>query len=433
MDPALKTHKRKRSHDRRSREDLQQLKQKKRNVSHERGDERVNMVDVASSKSIPPASHSSAKAVPSRSEKISSLLRALDEVLDENDADDTLNLIGDEVRNKCRDLQTTIQSISNIDPPSGPRSHDRGIASTLSAHITPWKASEIRNSFPPLPAILDSTLEEATFCHPSASTAKFMFMNYEHLEWVGDAYIEMLTTLLISQSFQNLNPGKLTELRERLIKNAQLEKYSRHYGFDKRLTLNINPDSMGKDVMVKIMGDVFEAYVAAVILSDPVNGFSRAADWLKNLWGVTLKKEIAAEERREKMHLNPMWNLVGSARQALVLSTSYNSKDQLQQALGGKGIRLEYREVAPPSKDRHTDVPIYTVGIFLEGWGAKGLSLGRGSARSKKEAGMKAAEMAMKNKKLLAPYVEKKKLFDAQVELERQALEVAQAAGSIST
>lgn len=402
-------------------------------VNHERADEQVSIRHETRSDATPPTPDSSAKAISPRSQKISNLLRALDEVLDENDADNTSSVIGEEVWNKCQDLQNSIRSIPNIDPLSASDLHEREIASVLSAQITPWKASEILDSFPPLPPILDSTLEEATFCHPSASTARFLFMNYEHLEWVGDAYIEMLTTLLISQSFQNLNPGKLTELRERLIKNAQLEKYSRHYGFDKRLTIGIKPDAMSRDVMTKVMGDVFEAYVAAVILSDPANGFRRATDWLKGLWGVTLKKEIAAEERREKMHLNPMWSLVGSARQALVLSTAYNSKDQLQQALGGKGIRLDYREIAPPSKDRHSGVPIYTIGVFLDGWGAKSLALGRGSARSKKEAGMKAAEMAVKNKKLLAPYMERKKLFDAQVELERQALEVAQVAGTTST
>lgn len=161
--------------------------------------------------------------------------------------------------------------------------------------ITPWKSSEILNHLPPLPAVLDKTLEEAAFTHTSAGGGKITDITYERLEWVGDTYMELVATLLISQTFPHHNPGKSSQLRERCVKNVTLSEFSYAYGFDKRA--KFDKEFVTKD-MTKIMGDIFEAYVAAIILSDPLDGLPRAAAWLKGLWGRTLEKEIRAEEAR---------------------------------------------------------------------------------------------------------------------------------------
>ena len=49
--------------------------------------------------------------------------------------------------------------------------------------------------------------------------------------------------------------------------------------------------------------------------------------------------------------------------------------------------------------------------------------LGSGKANGKKDAGMKAAEMALANKKMMKGFLEKKKMFDEQMEMEKAALE----------
>jgi ribonuclease-3 len=66
----------------------------------------------------------------------------------------------------------------------------------------------------------------------------------------------------------------------------------------------------------------------------------------------------------------------------------------------------------------------------LTGWGEQNRLLGTGTAHGKKDAGMKAAAMAIQNKKTMLMYTEKKRVFDAQLELERQALEKQEQADS---
>ena len=252
-------------------------------------------------------------------------------------------------------------------------------------------------------------------------------LNYEHLEWVGDGYLELTATLLISQTFPALTVGKQSQLRERLVKNAQLSEYFKAYGFEKRANLGTNFVVKDQEKMVKIEGDIFEAYVAAVVLSDPENGIARVVKWLKGLWGMTLKKEIAQEEMKGIKFVSPMWKLIHvNSDQVTQQVALANPKDQLQKALGAKGVTISYRDIAPQSRDRNSKLAIFTVGVFLTGWGEKDKQLGHGSATGKKEAGFKAAEMALQNKKLMAPLLEKKRLHDEQRALEKQAMENAQ-------
>ena len=97
-----------------------------------------------------------------------------------------------------------------------------------------------------------------------------------NIEWIGDAYIELISTLLISQTFPSLLPGKFSQIREGLVKNVTLADFSRKYGFDKRLQIPQANFDVKESDKVKILGDVFEAYVAAVILSDPAEGGSHS-------------------------------------------------------------------------------------------------------------------------------------------------------------
>ena len=97
-----------------------------------------------------------------------------------------------------------------------------------------------------------------------------------------------------------------------------------------------------------------------------------------------------------------------------------NHKDQLTQALKGKGVKIEYKDAGPQEKDKSNKLPIFTVGVYLTGWDEKDKQIGIGKANGKKEAGMRAAEMALNNKKQMKIYTEKKAAREA---LERQEAE----------
>ncbi|KAI9647727.1 hypothetical protein NHQ30_004113 [Ciborinia camelliae] len=374
-------------------------------------------------------------------EKIAKLLGALEDVLDESGgvgeveaaigksafsgAIELRNILRKQAQPELKSNKPDVEVLSR-------ESVNRNVGKTVSAlQVTPWTSSSIPSELPPLPAVFDPTLEVAAFTHHGFSSGKVSALSYERLEWVGDAYIYTTSTLLISQTFPALLPGKCSQLREKLVKNVTLADFSRKYGFDKRANL---PESflpgtkydIKDQEKTKIMGDIFEAYVAAVVLSDPANGVARASEWLKSLWAMTLSKEIKQEERNEQKLDSPLWRLRGAVdcvQASDATQVVLNPKEALQKALGSKISKLTYKDIGSARKDVNTKLTVYSVGVFLTGWGEVDKQIGFGTAHGKKEAGMKAADMALKNKKMMNMYLEKRKIYNAQQEKERAALE----------
>ncbi|KAF7517923.1 hypothetical protein G7054_g13639 [Neopestalotiopsis clavispora] len=293
--------------------------------------------------------------------------------------------------------------------------------------LTPWTPQDDvkARSLPSLPQIHDVTLKHKVFTH--AGLAKDPAGSYERLEWIGDAYLYLMASAFIYQTFPQLSAGRCAQYRELLIRNRTLGKYTQQYGLDKDLQLpsefhgkNVTANAT-KQQYAKVLGDVFEAYVAGIILSDPQHGLSNAASWIKVLWRGELEEELHREfrERQERLPTTTTAAPVGENQQQDGPKALAPPKVRLSQAIGGKDVQIEYRDEGEPKTEKKTGLPWYTVGVYLHGWGVKGFNMGYGSALKKKEAGNKAAQMALDNKKMLSRFMEKKKEFDAAVQAQR--------------
>lgn len=272
------------------------------------------------------------------------------------------------------------------------------------AFITPWTSSTIITpaQYPPLPEIKDPFLARAALTH-SGMRKSSSELSYERLEWIGDAYLELVASELIFSTFPTLPEGQLSHFREMLTCNSTLCQLSIHYGLDKRARFPAEFDLEGRQGgstasakrREKALGDIFEAYVGALIRSDPQDGYKTAVDWLKCLWGPALAEHVKAEEQGKS------GSLVGQ---------KIPPKTKLEQMLVVPGVKLKYRDLPGDKKD-HMGHQLFVVGVFLNGWGEENVQLGFGSARGKKEAGQKAAQMAMENKKLMKKYSQRRQAF----------------------
>ncbi|KAM0553858.1 hypothetical protein ACHAPJ_007204 [Fusarium lateritium] len=287
--------------------------------------------------------------------------------------------------------------------------------------ISPWSSADVPTSLPPLPPI-SSEFEAQVFRHPGLGGA-----NYEKLEWYGDSVLEMISTELVFATFDNLPTGRSSQLREQLVRNLTLAEYYRQYGMEKKTQL---PRDMGvmadlirtnprdKD-LIKIQGDIFEAYVGAVARSQ--NGTAKVVAWLKALWSRTIKDQIRQEEKHREVSLKAAQ--ARAAQEAQSTTTQENSgptakpkgeqspKDRLSQALVVKGIKIRYEDMPCKKKDKNLGLPLFAIGAYLDGWGETNKLLGIGTALGKKEAGFKAATVALENRKLMKVYEDKKKAF----------------------
>ncbi|KAI1084076.1 ribonuclease III [Whalleya microplaca] len=296
------------------------------------------------------------------------------------------------------------------------------------ASLTRWTPQDIPgSSLPPLPPVLNPVLEQAALTH-AGMTAKATDMNYEQLEWIGDAYIYLMSSAFIFQTFPDFSAGRCSQLRERLVKNETLSNYTVHYGINKRtrfpaeFDLHSEAGHPAKEkVKKKALGDVFESYVAAAIMGDS-DGLSRVSAWLKSLWSRTLAQEIRREYQKPPKVVRDDTKTESNANDQKPEPQDLNPKVQLSRTIGTHGVKISYNDLGQPKKERHSRLPWYTVGVFLDGLGESNLQLGFGSGFSKKEAGAKAAQRALDNHKLMKQLQKKKEASQA-----AQAAQAAQA------
>ncbi|KAF2095037.1 ribonuclease III [Rhizodiscina lignyota] len=248
---------------------------------------------------------------------------------------------------------------------------------------------------PDLPEIWNKELAKKVFTHKAMRTGEAQTtgdesMTYETLEWLGDRYIELIAVRLIALRFQHLTAHKKSQMKEGLVNNVQLAKYSRAYHLPEKVKHLYYVDN--EKVRMKMEADIFEAYVAAVIESDPDHGYSIATKWLTALWA----PKVLSLGHAEKRILN-----IDEAKARL-------NKYLMHSSAGITIDYVEYRKPKPINNQRY----YYTFfrALTVTGWGQDGTVLGRGSGSSAKEAECRAIMNAFDESMPLLEEMYEKKL-----------------------
>ena len=293
---------------------------------------------------------------------------------------------------KKQKLSTSHQEALSKLPPS----------TSTSAEVAAYVPFSTTQGLPNLPDVKAGPLQSAPFKHKSLTnydrSSTTTDVTYERLEFLGDAYIELIASRLIFERYPSLTAGRQSQLRELLVKNETLAECSRAYGFENRIEIGAK-EQMLEDVLTKkgmagnkgfnkVMGDVFEAYIAAVILSDVEHGFAVAEKWLTALWAPKLVENApsAADAPTTSSSADPL--------------TTYNptAKADLQQRIiGPPTAKLEYERYADSIelKGAQLGQNQHFIAVYLTGYGYEKKLLGMGDGRNKVEAGNWAAQRAM--------------------------------------
>nr|7DEY_A Chain A, RNase III [Scheffersomyces stipitis CBS 6054]7DEY_B Chain B, RNase III [Scheffersomyces stipitis CBS 6054]7DEY_C Chain C, RNase III [Scheffersomyces stipitis CBS 6054]7DEY_D Chain D, RNase III [Scheffersomyces stipitis CBS 6054] len=228
---------------------------------------------------------------------------------------------------------------------------------------------------PPLPFIKDQTLYERVFVHKSVVNGKtyldqndLINSHNERLEFLGDSVLNNLVTLIIYDKFPSASEGKLTKMRSQLIDNHTLTQFSFEYGFDKRLKTKTDEEIL-KTGDQKVYADIFEAYIGALSVERGLD-LREIKDWLEKLYAPKLEafKVNFLQESVNKEAKSELYSIVGTA-------SSHPLYVVVEEGNGSHDFVVECR--------MGNDV------------------LGRAKAPSQKEAGLRAAMDALKNRQLL--------------------------------
>jgi ribonuclease-3 len=199
----------------------------------------------------------------------------------------------------------------------------------------------------------------------------------------------------------------MSQLREQLVKNETLAGYSMAYGFDTKVNISDAERARMKDGsrdrgnkgFNKILGDVWEAYLAAVVLDNPKTGEKTAEKWMCELWMPKVLATVKVSHSKYKVITDEGSNAQQVATPGNEPRHVYDAtaKAQLQKRLSGNETRLEY-EVYKASQELKGDLigqNRHFIALYYTGFGYERELLGKGEGKNKVEAGNWAALEAM--------------------------------------
>ena len=106
------------------------------------------------------------------------------------------------------------------------------------------------------------------FSHSSYTNEKRIdkHLNYERLEFLGDAVVELTTSEFLFKKFPNLAEGELTKLRASIVCEKTLVKYALQLNLDKCIFLGKGEEKMGGRSRAALLADIFESFTGAMYL-----------------------------------------------------------------------------------------------------------------------------------------------------------------------
>ncbi len=306
-----------------------------------------------------------------------------------------------DVLNHARELRRLLSTRATLSGPSLVKQavDEKRPAKDSYVYVPAYIGQKLQQAkeLPPLPPITEPYLEEAVFTHISAhgsndirGVGDIMKVTYEHLEFLGDAYIELIASRLIHSRLPQVEVPQQSTFREQLVKNETLARFSYAYALGDRL--KHGGHVRDSKAWTKVIADVFEAYVAAIVLSDPENGFETAEEWLTELWA--------------PQFLNFREQVIENVK----------AKDDLQRLVLMKGVQLNYREQRPMVFEN--GVQRFFLGVYLTGWEFNNELVGSGEGRNKAQACVYAAMDALQKNNTVLQLAARKKL---QLQQQREA------------
>lgn len=206
----------------------------------------------------------------------------------------------------------------------------------------------------------EKLLEDA-FTHSSYANEHPGRMDYEKLEFLGDAVLELAVSDYLYRHFPRLNEGELTRMRSNIVRTEGFSEFAIECGFPEEINLGKGEEKAGARKRKTLLEDVFEAFNGALFLDQGMPA-------VQHFLHLTVYPLIAEGD----------------------FNASRDYKTELQERLQVNGpVKIEYQVI---SEDELK--PPFKVQLLVNGE-----KVSEGQGRNKKAAEQQAAQSALdKNK-----------------------------------
>lgn len=206
----------------------------------------------------------------------------------------------------------------------------------------------------------EKLLEDA-FTHSSYANEHPGRKDYEKLEFLGDAVLELSVSDYLYRHFPRLNEGELTRMRSNIVRTEGFSEFAIECGFPEEINLGKGEEKAGARKRKTLLEDVFEAFNGALFLDQGMPA-------VQHFLHLTVYPLIAEGD----------------------FNASRDYKTELQERLQVNGpVKIEYQVI---SEDESK--PSFKVQLLVNGE-----KVSEGQGRNKKAAEQQAAQAALdKNK-----------------------------------
>lgn len=206
--------------------------------------------------------------------------------------------------------------------------------------------------------IADLDLLERALTHPSYASENPRSVDYQRLEFLGDAVLELAVTSCIYDEYPAATEGEMTLLRAAVVSEPALASIAESWGLPNRLILGRGEELSGGRGKHSILSDVVESLLATVFLDA---GFSRVNQIVRDHWAPMIHERAGTPGQLD-------------------------FKTRLQERLVAAGRTIEYTVTETgPQHAKH----------FAATVRSSGEDLASGSGTSKKRAEQDAARRAL--------------------------------------
>lgn len=196
------------------------------------------------------------------------------------------------------------------------------------------------------------------FVHPSYSNENDC-ENYERLEFLGDAILDVLVAKYLYLNYPKMNEGQMTKVRATYVCASANAEYAKELCLDECVLLGHGEEEQGGASKQSVLGDIFESFLGAVFLDE---GTDKVYEILEKY----VFPKIASLE--------------------IEFFIDYKSRlQECIQAESRQGIKYVIEKESGPAHDK----------TFVASAYHEGLKLGTGTGKSKKEAEQAAAKDAL--------------------------------------
>ena len=209
----------------------------------------------------------------------------------------------------------------------------------------------------------DLSLLKMALTHPSIAHELgpgVVVPHNQRLEFLGDAVLQLVLTRELYMKFPGFGEGPLTKARAQLVNRKMLASHGQRLELGQHMVMSRGEESSGGRERASALADAFEAVVGALFLD---SSYEVARDFI----------------------LREFSDVFGELR---VLPTIENPKGELQemlQAATNEAPQYKLENMTGPDHDRSFECTVHH----------RGVELGRGTGKNKKEAESAAALMAL--------------------------------------